>query len=395
MPAAPVFEIDLEAFWRDPYPILARMQKDAPVAYVPQLDGIVLTRRDDIDQWEKRIDVFSSEQPGGLMTRLMGQNMMRCDGEAHQMQRRHLQPSLSPRTVARLWKDAFRSAAQDILLDLKPHRRADLCTDYAMRLSGEALRLITGLSNVSAIEMDAYSQAMIDGISNYAGDPQTESRCRQATACLDDAIDDRLQAFSNSPPENGSLEASSVIYVLAEAGVSLDQIRANVKLVISGGQNEPRDAIAGAIWALLSHPDQLAMVMDGTASWDQVFSEYVRWMAPIGMSPRRIAKDANVAGFDVCAGGRAFFMFGAANRDPAHFDHSDEFQITRDTRKHIAFGAGPHFCAGAFASRALVADVALPMIFGSLNGLRLDPVQEVLLRGWAFRGPLAVKVLWN
>ena len=58
MPAAPVYDIDLGAFWQDPYPILARMQADAPVAYVPQLDGIVLTRRDDIDQWEKRIDVF-------------------------------------------------------------------------------------------------------------------------------------------------------------------------------------------------------------------------------------------------------------------------------------------------------------------------------------------------
>ena len=32
------------------------MQRDAPVAYVPQLDGLVLTRRDDIDQWEKRTD---------------------------------------------------------------------------------------------------------------------------------------------------------------------------------------------------------------------------------------------------------------------------------------------------------------------------------------------------
>ena len=88
-------------------------------------------------------------------------------------------------------------------------------------------------------------------------------------------------------------------------------------------------------------------------------------------------------------------MFGVANRDPAHFDQPDEFQVTRDTRKHIAFGAGPHFCAGAFASRALVADVALPMIFKTTHGLRLDPLKEVIFRGWAFRGPLAVKVLWD
>ncbi|MEK9935413.1 MAG: cytochrome P450, partial [Rhodobiaceae bacterium] len=111
MTAAPRFDIDMEAFWHDPYPTLARMRDEAPVAFVPQLDGIVLTRRDDIDQWEKRIDVFSSEQPGGLMTRLMGRNMMRRDGDEHQRQRRQMQPAVSPRTVSRHWQAAFRERA--------------------------------------------------------------------------------------------------------------------------------------------------------------------------------------------------------------------------------------------------------------------------------------------
>ena len=39
----------------------------------------------------------------------------------------------------------------------------------------------------------------------------------------------------------------------------MEQIKANIKLAISGGQNEPRDVIAGMVWALLTHPDQLAL----------------------------------------------------------------------------------------------------------------------------------------
>ncbi|MGB1357087.1 MAG: cytochrome P450, partial [Candidatus Puniceispirillaceae bacterium] len=171
--------------------------------------------------------------------------------------------------------------------------------------------------------------------------------------------------------------------------------RANVKLVISGGQNEPRDAIAGAIWALLTHPAQLALLLEGSVPWGHAFDEYVRWMAPIGMSPRRIASPARIRDIDIGSGGRAFFMFGAANRDPLHFDLPDNFDIRRDTRKHIAFGAGPHFCAGAFASRALVAHVALPMIFDRLPGLRLDPAHKVAFGGWAFRGPLGLHVKWG
>ena len=76
MSTAPRIEIDPTAFWADPYPMLAKMRKEAPIAFVPQLGSTLLTRRDDIFVSEKRIDVFSSDQPAGLMTRLMGHNML-------------------------------------------------------------------------------------------------------------------------------------------------------------------------------------------------------------------------------------------------------------------------------------------------------------------------------
>jgi cytochrome P450 len=90
-----------------------------------------------------------------------------------------------------------------------------------------------------------------------------------------------------------------------------------------------------------------------------------------------------------------FFMFGSANLDEACFADPDRFDITRDTQKSIAFGAGPHYCAGAFASRAMVADVALPSIFARLKGLRLDDSEPVQIGGWAFRGLLNLPVTWQ
>jgi len=175
----------------------------------------------------------------------------------------------------------------------------------------------------------------------------------------------------------------------------MESVRANVKLAISGGQNEPRDAIAGTIWALLTHPEQLALVRDGKAKWIDVFEEYARWIAPIGMSPRRVAKPWSFGGVDFEPEDRVFFMFGSANRDEACFRNPDRFDITRDTQKSIAFGAGPHYCAGAFASRAMVADVALPSIFARLSGLRLDESAPVRIGGWAFRGLLNLPVIWH
>jgi len=75
--------------------------------------------------------------------------------------------------------------------------------------------------------MDAWSQAMIDGI--------------------DTAIDDMMPVVTRHP--NGS-----ILGVLLAAGQSIESIRANIKLAISGGQNEPRDAISCAMVADVALP---------------------------------------------------------------------------------------------------------------------------------------------
>src|SRR3989440_11404625 len=388
MSNAPHFVIDIAKFWADPYPDLARMRREAPIAFVPQLGSTVFTRRDDIFSQEKRIDVFSSHQPAGLMNVLMGHNMMRKDGDAHMSERTAMFPAVSPRAVRDTWLKKFQAHADRIIEELAPAGRADLCKALALPLSAECLKDVTGLTNMRFADMDAWSQAMIDGIANYTGNKEVEARCHAATAGIDAAIDDMIPVVSKHPH-------TSILSVLLAAGQNIDSIRANVKLAISGGQNEPRDAISGSVWALLTHPEQLAWVAEGKAKWIDVFEEYARWIAPIGMSPRRVAKRWSYGGVDFEPEDRVFFMFGSANRDEACFGDGDRFDITRDTSKSIAFGAGPHYCAGAFASRAMVADVALPRIFARLKGLRLDKAEPVRIGGWACRGLLHLPVAWD
>ncbi len=380
MSDAPHVSLDLKALQADPYPQLAAMQARTPIAFVPELGATLITRRDVIFEQEKRIETFSSRQPNGLMTRLMGENMMRKDGAAHLAERRACFPSYSPKTVARHWRAQFEAATEATLDDLQDAGGGDLVRDYAMRVSGEALRVITGLYALDWRDMDRVSQAMIDGISNYIGDPDVEARCHQATAQIDAAID---AAHADPPP-------MSLIEAQLRVGLPMDSLRANIKLAISGGQNEPRDAIAGCAWALLSHPDQLAQVLSGEIPWQSVFEEYARWIAPIGMTPREVARHDKVDAVRFEPGDRVFLMFGIGNRDPAVFDSPETFDVTRDTRSSLAFGAGPHFCAGAAAARCLIAEVALPRLFQRFGKITLEG--PVPYAGWAFRGPLAMPV---
>ena len=233
MSNAPHFDIDMAAFWADPYPDLARMRREAPVAFVPQLGSTIFTRRDDIFSQEKRTDVFSSHQPAGLMNTLMGHNMMRRDGDAHMSERAAMFPAVSPRTVRDTWLRQFQAHADRILDQLAPRGRADLCKAFALPLSAECLKDITGLTNMRFEDMDAWSQAMIDGIANYSGNKEVEARCHAATAGIDAAIDDMIPVLTKHPN-------TSILSVLLAGGQPMQSVRTNVKLAISGGQNEPR-----------------------------------------------------------------------------------------------------------------------------------------------------------
>ncbi|MBL4873032.1 MAG: cytochrome P450 [Rhodobacteraceae bacterium] len=384
MSNAPVFNIDPADFWADPYPALAEMRSLGPLVYVPQFDRTMFVKREEIVKAEPNIAVFSSEQPEGLMNKLLGQNVMRRDGDAHKVERKALFPSVSPKAAREHWTAIFQTEAEAILAELVPKRSANLFVEYATRLSAQCLIKITGLETATWQQMDVWSQAMIDGIANYTDDMEVEARCNAATAAVDKAIDAMLPKVGNN-----SLD---MINVMLAAGLPEESIRANIKLMITGGQNEPRDVIAGAIWALLTHPEQLAMVRAGGIGWMQVFEEFVRWLSPIGMSPRIITQEHGIGNVTLEAGDNIFFMLGSANRDEAYFDNADQFDITRDASKHIAFGAGPHFCAGAWISKAMVADIALPMLFEAMPNLHI--VDDVRVGGWAFRGVLNLPCAW-
>ncbi len=388
MSTATRIDIDVGACWRDPYPTLARLRRDAPIAFVPQLNSTLLSSREDIFVSEKHIEIFSSHQPEGLMNKLMGHNMMRKDGESHLAERKAIFPAVSPKAVKGHWTSLFQEHADQIVDTLDPSGACAFVRDLALPFSAECLKSITGLTNMCFEDMNAWSQAMIDGISNYIDDPAVEARCHAATSGIDAAIDDMLPVLRKKPDH-------SMLGVMLACGMPMESVHANIKLAISGGQNEPRDAIAGAVWALLTHPDQLELLTSGRIRWIQAFEEYARWMSPIGMSPRRIAKPWTIRDVGFEPEDRVFLMFGSANRDEKYFERAHEFDIRRDTSKSIAFGAGPHFCAGASASRAMVADVALPTIFTRLKNLRLIESEPVRIGGWAFRGLLNLPLVWG
>ena len=112
----PVHNIDVSKFRVDPYPDLKDMRANNSICFVPQVNATMICDRNSIYECEKNIGIFSSVQPNGLMTILMGQNMMRKDGEDHLNERKTIFKTISPKTARDYWMSKFESLAGNVVI---------------------------------------------------------------------------------------------------------------------------------------------------------------------------------------------------------------------------------------------------------------------------------------
>jgi cytochrome P450 len=130
--------------------------------------------------------------------------------------------------------------------------------------------------------------------------------------------------------------------------------------------------------ALLAHPEQLARVVAEPALIPALVEETLRFDGPVQFVTRRTTRDFTLHGQTLPAQSMVVVLLGSANRDERRFPEPDRFDVTRDTRGHVAFGFGAHFCLGASLAR-LEATAALEALVPALPRLvRARPEREFL-----------------
>ena len=390
IPVPVVDDISLETLYRDPYPSFRQLRRAAPIAWVSAARLNLVTRFDDIVEIERNFETYASSNPVSLMNQVMGHSLMRKDGEDHRIERKAIEPSFRPGVVRKHWAPRFSAIADELIGSFERDGATDLFGSFAAPMASLSLMEMLGLRDVAWQELATWSQSLMDAVGNYGQDPDIIRKGREASDGIDAAIEAVLPYLEANPDPS---IISSMLQ--AEDKHSIEQIRANVKVIVGGGLNEPRDTILTTVYGLLSNPDQRARVAEDPALWGVAFEEAVRWISPIGMYPRRVTRDIVLGGTQLREGDQLGICVGAANRDESHFDHPDTFDIFRPKQSHLGFGAGPHFCAGTWVARQMVGAVALPELFRRLKDLRLDDKAEVKIGGWVFRGPLSLPVRWT
>lgn len=117
------------------------------------------------------------------------------------------------------------------------------------------------------------------------------------------------------------------------------------------GHETTKNLIANGILTLIQHPAQLAKLQQDPALLESAIEEILRYECPVQKLSRWTHEDVSFGEYLVPAGTLVTALIGAANRDPATFEHPDQLDITRSKNRHIAFGTGIHHCLGALLAR--------------------------------------------
>ena len=115
--------------------------------------------------------------------------------------------------------------------------------------------------------------------------------------------------------------------------------------------------------------------------------ECLRFESPIKGPFRLALRDTRLAGVEIPKGSVVMVLNGAANRDPRVFEDGDRFDAKRrNARRHVAFGHGAHFCAGASLARA-EGRISFERLLARLDDLRLvDPSALSYMPSFLIRG---------
>lgn len=326
-----------------------------------------------------------------LYTWVAVQNMFTAYGSDHKRLRVLVSKAFTARRTAAL-RPRIEEMTADLLDTLAAHgpdEIVDLREGYAYPIPIQVICELFGVDAVNDTETREGLRRCVDSLFHTSADPEEVTANYTELYAL-------LGQIVAAKRENPGDDMTSVLISAREedgpggSRLSEQELVDTLLLMIGAGHETTVNLLDNAIHALLTHPEQLALIRTGKAGWDDVIEETLRLQAPVANLPLRYAaEDIELDGGVTLRKGDAIIAaYAAAGRDPQLYgDTADDFDLTRADKDHLAFGHGVHHCLGAPLAR-LEAAVALPALFARFPELtlaaapgELSPVESFISNG--------------
>ena len=386
------------AFLANPYPVYAQFREVAPVSFVPTYHSWWCFRYEDCQRILTETDLFIKNDPNpstgspppiaGVLS-AMPESVFSVDNPRHD-QLRPVLDGLFATAIA----DAAEVAARlgrTLLTTAKSSAQFELINAYALPLPGQVLQHVLGVNAVD-----------FGGIMNWVGaivsahDITAPMSVQAAGLTCDMGLNAYYQALARCPAHYDKGKLFDLMLTKgtnAPNGLSPEDVQVNSVTLSIAGYYSTTFLIGTGTINLLQNPEQMALLKAKPELGRSAFWEMMRYDGPVQVIDRYVTADTEIGGKSFHKGDIVTAVTGSANHDPSAFPDPDRFDITRDARKGLSFGAGIHYCLGAPLAE-IVSPVAFQVLLEELPGLKLAGTAQWRTDPY-LRAPVSVPIAYG
>ena len=351
------------AQFEDPYPLLAWLRENDPVADAGHLRFV--TRHDDVvrcymDQQLSRNSAAIAESAAHSATgevdevlrqaRLASINMLiNQDEPSHRRIRQILEVVFRPVQIA-AWAKRVEEITDQLISNVIGKQEFDFRRELAYPLPERVICELMGVPYEDHAFWGAWTETVV-------GTARTHEPSPEQVSAVDDAHRQFYLYFKDLVEKRKRNLGDDLVSILIRAesdGDRLSEIEllGSLQMLIEAGHETTANLVTNGMLALLTFPDQYALLRADPELASGAVEEMLRYASPAQWSLPRIAlEDVAMGDVVIPKGCPVVGALNSANRDPAMFEDPERFDIRRTPNRHIAFATGPHFCLGKRLAR--------------------------------------------
>lgn len=344
-----------------PHDDFARLRREEPVYWqdIPGQDGYwAVLRHADVVHVSRNPVLFSCEAGGVVLEDLdperlarMRDMLLSMDPPRHIAYRKPLAPEFARRVIAGM-SDQIRLITREIFQKAASQRDVEFVHEVVGPLPTQVIGQLFGLPEKDWDWLHRLAQMNTSGQDPDLNPDGDLSEAGSADSSLQMAMYGMAFAGErrNMDPQGDLMdviigqEFNGRFLTDADIGSLLVQM-------ITAGNDTTVTMLAGGLWALLDHPEQLQQLRDQPDLIPSAVEEILRWFNPLHYFRRTATEDVELRGSKIRKGDKVAMYYTAANRDDEVFADAQRFDITRSPNPHLSFGIGEHFCLGVHLAR--------------------------------------------
>jgi len=379
----------------NPYPLYRRLRETDPIHWNDKLNAWILTRYADVApllrdrRFSSRRKVANrADLPPEVqdaikpLDRSLSLSMLFTDPPDHTRLRTLANKAFSPRVIddLRLYIEA---TVEELLSDVPREGTVEIIEKLAYPLPAMVIGKMLGVPKRDIPLLKKWSDELAFFFASGRATAENALKANRAIVSMTECMA-RVVTEKRVKPE---LDFISQLIAAEDGGVVLDdeELLANSVSLLFAGHETTTNLIGNAVFTLLSHPAQLARLHNDGSMMVSAVEECLRYESPVQFMSRLPSEAVELDSRTLKSGDRVLCCLAAVNRDPAQFPDPDRFDVGRIDNRHLAFGAGSHFCIGAPLAR-LEARAAISGLLRRFPEMRLAEQTFSWRAHIAFRG---------